>query len=135
MSNSLWPHGLQDARLPCPSLSPGVFSDSCPLSQWYDSTISSSVSPFSFCLQSFPASRSFPVSWLFTLGCQSIEASASASVLSLNIQGWFLMNWFDPLAVQGTVKTLRQHCSSKALILQCLAFFMVQFCHPYMKKP
>ena len=89
MSNSLWHHGLQHARLPCPSLSLGVCSNSCPLSWWCYLTISSSATPFSFYLQSFPASGSFPMSQLFTLGGQSTGASASASVLPKNIQGWF----------------------------------------------
>ena len=89
MSNSLWPHGLQHARLPGPSLSPGVCSNSCPLSQWCHPTISLSAAPFPLSLQYFPASWSFPVSWLFISGDQSIGASASASVLLMNIQGWF----------------------------------------------
>ena len=94
MSDSLQPHGLQHARLPCPSLSLGVCSNSCPLSWWCHSTISSSVVPFT-CPQSFPASRSFPVSQLFTSGGQIIGASASASVFSMNIQGWYPLelNW------------------------------------------
>ena len=95
MFNSLWPHGLQHARLPCPSLSHRVCSNSCPLSQWYHSTISSSVDPFSSCLQFFPASGSFPMSRLFTSGGQSIRASASASVLPMNIQGWFSLGFTD----------------------------------------
>ena len=77
VSDSLWPHGRQHARLPCPSLSPEVCSNSCPLSQWCYLTISSSAAPFSFCLQSFPASGSFPMSWLFTSSGQSTGASAS----------------------------------------------------------
>ena len=77
-------------RLPCPSPSPGVCSNSCPSSRWCHPTILSSVTPFSSCLQSFPSSRSFPVSWLFLSGGQSIGASASDSVLLVNIQGWFL---------------------------------------------
>ena len=89
VSDSLRPHGLQHARLPCPSLSPRVCSNSRPSSQWWHPTISSSVTPFSSCRQSFPASGSFPVSQLFTSGGQSIGASASASVLPMNIQGWF----------------------------------------------
>ena len=89
MSNSLLPHGLQHTRPPCSSLSPGVCSNSCPLSQWCYPTISFSVIPFSFCPQSFPASRSFPISQLFASGGQNIGASASASVLPLNIQDWF----------------------------------------------
>ena len=96
MSNSLWPHGLQHTRLHCPSISPRVCSNSCPLSWWYYLTISSSVTPFSFCLQSFPAVESFPRSWLSALGGQSVRASASASVLPVNIQGWFLL-WLTSL--------------------------------------
>ena len=76
---------------PGPLPSPGVYSNSCPLTRWCHPTISSSVVPFSSCLQSFPASGSFPVSWLFMSGGQSIGASASASVLPMNIQGWFLL--------------------------------------------
>ena len=87
MSHSLWPHELQHTRLPCPSLSPGACSNSCPLSHRCHLTVSSSVVPFSSCLQSFSASGSFPVSRLFASGGQSI--GASASVLPMNIQGWF----------------------------------------------
>ena len=92
MSNSLWPSGLLHTRLLCPSPSPRVCSNSCPLSQWCCPTISSSVTSFSW-LQSFPASTSFPTSQLFTSGGQSIGASASASVLPMRIQGWFLLGW------------------------------------------
>ena len=87
MPNSLWPHGLF-TRVPYCSLSPGVCSDSCPLSQWCCLTISSSAASLSFCFQSFPASGSFPVSQLFTSGGQSIGVSASTSVLPMNIQDW-----------------------------------------------
>ena len=93
VSNCLRPHGLQHARLPCLSLSPRVCSNSCPLNWWCHSTISSSVIPFSSRLQSFPAAGSFPVSQLFTSGGQSIRASASTSVLSMNIQDWFPLGW------------------------------------------
>ena len=96
MSNSLQPHGLQHDRLPCPSLSPGVYSNSRPLNQWCHPTISSSVIPFS-CLQSFPASGSFPMNWLFASGSQSLGALSSASVLPVNIQGWF------PLGLTGLI--------------------------------
>ena len=89
MSNFLWPHGLQHARLSCPSLSPRVCSNSCPLSQWCHPTISSSVIPFSSCLHCFPASGSFPMSQLFTSGGRRIGVSALASVLPMNIQDWF----------------------------------------------
>ena len=106
MSCSLQPCGLQDTRLPCPSLSPRVCSDSCPLSWWCHPTISSSVVPFSFCLQSFPASGPFTVSRLFTSGGQSIRAPASASVLPMNVQSWFSLGLTGLilLAVQGTLK-------------------------------
>ena len=101
MSISLQPHDvLEHTRLPCPSLSPGVCSNSCTLSQWCHLTISSSVAPFSSCLQSFPASASFPRSWLFEAGNQSIGASASASVLPMNVQGWF------PLGLTGLISSL-----------------------------
>ena len=89
VSNSLWPHGPQHARLPCPSPSPGACSNSCPSSQWCHPTISSSVIPSYSCLQSFPASGSFPMSQFFASGGQSIGISASASVLPMNVQDWF----------------------------------------------
>ena len=128
MSTSLRPHEPQHTRPPCPSPTPGVYSNSCPLSQWCHPTISSSVVPFSSCLQSFPASGSFPLSQFFASGRQSTGASGSALVLPMNIQGWFSfrMDWFDLLAVQGTLKSLLQHHSSNASILQCSAFFMVK---------
>ena len=89
MSDSLWPRGLQNTGLLSPPLSPGVCSNSCPLSRWCHPTISSSVVPFSSCPQSFPASGSFPMSQFFTSGSQSIGISASASVLPMNTQDWF----------------------------------------------
>ena len=107
MSDSLQPRGLQHSRPPCPLLSPGACSDSCPLSRWCHPTISSSVIPFSSLLQSFPASGSFPISQFFALGGQIIGASASASILPMNIQ-----DWLDLLAVQGTLfsnVTVRKH--------------------------
>ena len=94
MFNSLRPHGLQHARPPCPSPTPRVFSDSCPLSQWHHPTISPSVIPFSCHLQSFPASGSFPKSQFFTSGGQSIGASASASVL-LKCCCWLMKRHWD----------------------------------------
>ena len=91
MSNSLQPHGLQHTSLPCPSPTSRAYSNSCPSSRtWCHSTISSSVVPFSSCLQSFPASRHFPMSQFFTLGGQSIGVSALVSVLPMNIQNWFI---------------------------------------------
>ena len=96
MSDSLWPHGLQHTRPPCPSPTPEVCSNSCPSSQWCHPTISSSVVPFSSCLQSFPASGSFQMGQFFTSGGQRIGVSVSASVLPMNIQDWFplgLIGW------------------------------------------
>ena len=99
MSDSLWPHGLQHARLPCPPPTPWAFSNSCPSSQWCHPTISSSsIIPFFSHLQSFPASESFPMSQFFPSGGQSIGISASASVLPMNIQDWFplgLIGWIS----------------------------------------
>ena len=97
MYNSLWSHGLQHTRLPCPLPTHGAYSNSCPSSWWCHPTISSSVFPFSFCLQSFPTSESFPMSQFFVSGGQSIGASASTSVLPMNIQDWF------PLGLTGLI--------------------------------
>ena len=93
VSNSLWSYGLQHAKLPCPSPTPGAHSDSCPLSRWCHPIISSSVVPFSSCPQSCPTSVSFQMSQFFTSGGQSIGVSASASVLPMNIQDWFPWGW------------------------------------------
>ena len=93
VSNSLWPHELQHARPPCPSPTPGVHPNQCPLSWWCHPTISSSIIPFSSCPQSFPASRSFQMSQLFASGGQSIGVSASTSVLPMNTQDWYLIDW------------------------------------------
>ena len=101
MSDSLKPHGLQHTRLPCPSPTAGACSNSCPLSRWCHPTISSSVVPFTSCLQSFLASGSFPVSQFFTSGGQSIGVSASASVLPMNIQDWFPLGWTDLISLQS----------------------------------
>ena len=101
MPGFLWPHGLQDSRLPCPSPTPRAYSNSCP-SSWCHPTITSSVIPFS-CLRSFPASKSFQMSRLFSSGGQSIEASTSASVLPKNIQGWIPLglSWWISLPSKG----------------------------------
>ena len=93
VSDSLQPHGLQHSKHPCPSPTPRVYSNSCPLSSWCHPTISSSVVPFSSRLHSFPSSGSSPMSQFFTSGGQSIEVSASASVLPMNIQDWFPLRW------------------------------------------
>ena len=133
VSGSLQHHGLQHAKLLCPSPSPGACSNSCPLSQWCHPTISSSVVPFSSCPQSFPASGSFPVSQFFTSGGQSIGVSASTSVLPMNIQYWSPLGWTDgsPCSPRDS-KRLLQHHSLKASILQRSAFFIVQLSQPYM---
>ena len=125
MSGSLRPHGWQHARLPCPPLSLGVCSNSCPLSQWCYLTISSSAAPYSFTF-SLSQHQSFPMSWVFTIGGQSIGIPASASVLPMNIQGWFPFGLTSLISLPGTFKSLLQHHSSKASILQHSAFFMVQ---------
>ena len=131
MSDSSQPHGLQHTRLLCPPLSPKVCSKSCPLSPWCYLTISSSAAPFSFCLQSLPASGSFPMNQLFTSAGQSI--GALASVLPMNIQGWF------PLGLDGLISLLSkgfsrllQHHNLKASVLWFSAMFKVQVSHPYM---
>ena len=133
MSNSLWPHGLQYIRLPCPSPTPGAWFYSCPLSRRCHPNIPSSVIPFSFYLQSFPASGSFPRSQFFTSGVQSIGASASASVLPMNIQDWFPLGWTGWISLLSKgLKTFLQHHISKASILQLSALFIVKLSHPYM---
>ena len=109
----LWPHGLQHARLPHPSPTPGAYSNSYPSHQWCHSTISSSVIPFSSHLQSFLASGSFPMSRFFPSGAQSIGVSASASVLPMNIQDWFPLGWTGWISLQSKgLKNLLQHHSS-----------------------
>ena len=100
VSNSLQTHGLQHARPPCPSQTPGVYSNSCPLSWWCHLTISSSVVPFS-CHQSFPASGSFQMSQFFISDGQRIGVSAFASVLSMNIQDWFPLGWTGWISLQS----------------------------------
>ena len=133
VSDSLQTHEPQHARPPCLTPTPRVYPNSCPLSWWCHPTISSSVVPFSSCLQSFPASGSFQMSQFFTSGGQSIGASASASASALPMYWiFFRVDWFDLLAVQGTLKSLLQHHSSKASILQCSAFLTVQLSHLYM---
>ena len=134
MSDSLQPYGLQHARPPCPSPTPRIYSNSCPLSQWCHPTISSSGVPFSSCLQSFPASGSFLISRLFASGGQSMLSFSFSISPSTEYSGLisFRMDWLDLLAVQGTLKSPLQYQSSKALILKCSAFFIVQLLHPYM---
>ena len=118
MSNSLWPHGLQRDRLPYPSVSPGVCSNSCPLNcvQRCYPAISSSVTPFSSCPKSFPASGSFPVSWFFTSGGQS--SRASASVLPINIQCWFPLGLIDLISLlsKGLSRVFQHHKNSNVKV-------------------
>ena len=133
LSDSLQPCGLQHTRLPYPSPTPGACSNACPLSQWCHPSISSSAVPFSSCLQSFPASGSFlesvlhirwPKYWTFIFSIS--PSNEYARLIS------FKTDWFDLLAVKGTFKSLLQHHSSKASILQRSYFFMVQLSHPYL---
>ena len=132
MFHSFWPHELQHANLPCPSLSPRTCSNSCLLSLWCHPTISSSVVPFSY-LNSFVTSGSFPVNQLLASGGQSIGASASTSVLSVNIQDWFHLGLAGLISFQskGLSRVFSQHHGSKASVLQCSTFFMVQLWHSY----
>ena len=132
LSNSLWPHGLQHARPPCPSLTPRVYSNSCPLSQWCHPTISSSVillppsiflSIRAFSNKSVLCIR-WPKYWSFSFSIS--PSNEHPGLIS------FRMDWLDFLAVQGTLKSLLQYHSSKASILQRSAFFIVQLSHPYM---
>ena len=125
VSNSLWPHELQHARPPCPSPTPRVHPNTCPLSCWCHPTISSSVVSFSSCPQSFPALGSFQMCQLFASDGQNPCFQYSGLISSR-------MDWLDLLAVQGTLKSLLQHCSLKASVLRCSAFFTVQLSHPYM---
>ena len=134
MLDSLQHHGLQQARLPCPSPTPGAYSNSGPLHQWCHPTISSSVVPFSSHFQSFPASGSFQMSRFLSGGQRkywSFSFSISPSNEYLGLIS-FRIDWFDLPAVQETFKSLLQHHSSKASILQRSAFFIVQLSHPYM---
>ena len=121
-------HGLQHARLPCPSLSQGVCPDSCSLSWYCYITISSSVVPFSSCLQSFPTSGSFLMSHLFTSGGAKYWSFSFSISPSNECSGLisFRIDWFDLLAVQETLRSLFQHHSSKASILWCSAFYTIQ---------
>ena len=129
MSDSLQPHEPEHARPPCPSPTPGVHPNPCPLSQWCHPMISSSVIPFSSCPQSFPASGSFQMSQLFASGGQRIGVSASTSVLPVNTQDSSPLGWTGWISLQS--KSLLQHHRSKASILWQSAFFIVQLSHAY----
>ena len=133
MSDSLRPHESQHTRPPCPSPTPGIHSNSRPSSPWCHPAISSFVVPFSSCPQSLPASvfssestlrMSWPKYWSFSFS--NIPSKEHPGLIS------FRIDWLDLLAVQGTLKSLLQHHSSKASVLQCWAFFTVQLSHPYM---
>ena len=130
MSDSLQAHGLQNARFPCPSPSPGACSNSRPLSQWCHLNISSSVVPFS-CLQSFPVSGSFPMSQLFASSDQSIGASASASVPPMNTQHWFPLGLTGLISLQskGLSRVFYNTTVQKHQHFSTQAFFMVQLSH------
>ena len=131
VSDSLQPHGLQHMRPPCPSKTPRVYSNSCPLSWWCHPTISSSVIPFFSCLQSFPASGSFLLSQFFTSGGQSI--GVSASVFPMNIQDWFLLGWTGWISLQSKgLSRVFNTTVQKHQFFQCSAFFTIQLSHPYM---
>ena len=134
MSDSFQPHESKHTRPPCPSPTPGVHSNSCPSSRWCHPAISSSVIPFSSCPQSLPEAGSFPMSQLFAWGGQNTGVSALASVLPKNTQDWSPLEWTGWISLQSqrTLKSLLQHHSSKASILQHSAFFVVQLSHPYM---
>ena len=125
-------HGLQHARLPCPSPTPGAYSETYPSSRWCHPTISSSVIPFSSCLQSFPASGSFPMSQFFTSGGQSIGASASVSVLPMNTQDGFLLGLTGWISLQskGLSRVFFNTTIQKHQFF--CAFFIVQLLYPYM---
>ena len=129
---TLQPHELQHTRPPCPSPTPRVHPNPCPLSQWCHPTISSSVVPFS-CPQSFPASGSFQMSQFFASGGQSIGVSASTSVLPMNTQDWSLLGWTAWISLQSKgLKGFIQHHSSKTSILWHSALLIVQLLHPHM---
>ena len=130
MSYSPRPHEPQHARLSCPSLSPGVCSNSCPLSQWYHPTISFSVAPFFLLPSIFPSIRVFSNKLALHIRWPKYWSTRPSKEYSELIS--FRIDWLDLLVVQGTFKSLLQHHSSKASILHCSAFFMVQLSHPYM---
>ena len=133
MFNSSLPHELQHTRFLCPSSSPKVCPSSCLLHWWCHPTISSSVTLFSFCPQSFLAPGSFPKGQLFTSSGQNTEASASASVLPVSIQDWFPLRWTGWISLLSKgLSSLLQHHSSKASVLQHSAFITVQISHSYM---
>ena len=116
VSDSLWPHGLQNSRPPCPSPSLRVCPSSCPLNRWCHPTISSSVAFFSFCLHSFSASGSFPMSWLFASSGQNIEASSSASVLPKTIQGWFTLGLTGLISLVWSLWLQTLNCNSLLIL-------------------
>ena len=130
MSQSLRPHGLQLSWPPCPSPTPGIYSNSCPLSQWCHPTSSSSVIPICSHLQSFPASGSFQMNQFFTSGGKSIGVSASASVLPVNIRDWFPLGWTGWISLQS--KGLSRVFSNTTV--QKHQFFRIEFRHQYFLK-
>ena len=136
MSDSLQPHEPQHTRPPCPSPTPGVHPNPCPLSQWCHPIISSSVAPFSCCPQSFPAWGSFPMSQLFASGSQSIGVSASTSVTSMNTQNWFpvvRIGWIS-LQSKGLSRVLQHHSSKASLALSLLYSSTLTSIHDHWKN-
>ena len=131
MPSSLKLHGLQHARLPCPSPTPGACSNLCPLSRWYHPTISSPAVPLSSCPQYFPASGSFPMSQFFSKVVKILEFQLQHQSLQWVFGTAFRIDWLYLISVQGALKNLLQHHSSKSSILWCSAFSMVQLSHPY----
>ena len=134
MSDSLWPHGLKHTRPPCPSPTPRVHPSLCPLSWWCHPTISSSVDPFSSCLQCFPASGSFQMSQLFASGGQSIGVSASTSVLPMNTRDWSPLGWTGWISLQskGLSRVFSNTTAQKHQIFVAQLSFIVQLSHPCM---
>ena len=137
VSDPSGPHELQQARLSCPLPSLGVCPSSCPLNRWCQTAISSSVTLFSLCLQSFTAPGSFPMSWLFASGGQKYWSFSFCISPSSEYSGLisFRFDWFDLLAVQGTLKSLLQHHSSKASILQRFLWAKSHICTWLLEKP
>ena len=134
VSDSLWPHGLQYARPPCPSPTLGIHPNSCPLSQWCYPTVLSSAIPFFSCPQSFPALGSFQMSQLFALGGQNIGVLASTAVLPMSNQDWFPLGWTGWISLQskGLSRVFSNTTVQKRQFFWHSAFFTVQLSHPYM---
>ena len=134
LSDCLWPHELQHFRPPCPSSTPGVYRNLCLLSRWCHPTISSSVVPFSSCLQSFPASGSFPTGQFFPSGGQSIGVSALASLLPVNTQDWFPLGWTGWISLKSKGFSTPQFKSINSSALSLLDVPTLTSVHDYQKN-